>query len=100
MLLSATQILEEITTSFDDEYGTSKGQKYPPQFEFGKHRIPQRDQNQTRVFQGLPLVHNMEEAIKTIIKVAPDEERIVWQDIYHTFLNLPKDTNPELETIH
>ncbi|MDA7756687.1 RecQ family ATP-dependent DNA helicase [Opitutales bacterium] len=96
--LSATQILEEITTSFDDEYGTSKRTKVSTAISNLENTgFLKRDQNQTRVFQGLPLVHNMEEAIKIIIKVAPNEERHAWQDIYHTFLNLPKGTNPELE---
>ena len=70
--MSATQILEEITTSFDDEYGTSKRTKVSTAISNLENTgFLKRDQNQTRVFQGLPLVHNMEEAIKIIIKLPP-----------------------------
>jgi ATP-dependent DNA helicase RecQ len=96
--LSVSRILEEINTSFDEEYGSSKKTKVSTAIaNLENAGFLKRDENQTRVFEGLPLVHKMEDALKIIRRTAPEKERNAWEDVYGTFLNLPKDVKPELE---
>ena len=96
--LSVTQILEEIQTSFDEEYGSSKKTKVTTAISnLENSGFLKRDENRTRVFQGLPLVHSKEEASRIIARGAPPEEANAWEQVYSVFLNLSKDEQPEIE---
>ena len=96
--LSVSQILELITTSFDEEYSSSKKTKVTTAISnLENSEYLKRDENQTRVFQGIARVDKMADAKEIIDRCAPNEEKNAWIDIYNAFLHLPRDEKPEIE---
>jgi ATP-dependent DNA helicase RecQ len=97
--LSSEQILRDIHTSFEDESKEQRTTKvYTALANLEHTRFLERNENQNRLFQGVPLIPTMEEAMRIIRRqnLHPAAEK-AWVAIYRTFLNLPKEIRPAAE---
>ncbi len=97
--LSATQILDEISTSFDEEFFASKSTKVRTALaNLENANFLSRNENRNRMFQGRPLVTSMKEAESIIGRQSLGrQQEIAWSEIYQTFLNLPSDGQPDID---
>ena len=97
--LSTDQILRDIHTSFEEEGAEQRTTKvYTALANLEHTRFLERNENQNRLFQGVPLVETMEAAIGIIQRQKLNPPALAaWVAIYRTFLNLPKEIRPAAE---
>lgn len=99
VFLSADEILRNISTSFEDENPENRRTKvFTAIANLENTQFLERNENQNRVFQGVPLIPTMEEARRVIAKqdLSPFAQ-CAWIAIYEKFLNLPQDSQPNAE---
>ena len=99
VFLSASQILYDIETSFDEEIASSKKTKVATAIASLENAgYLERNENRNRVFQGIPKVATLADAQKIIRNQnLSTTAETAWGDIYKAFLNLSREEQPDLE---
>ena len=100
VFLSASQILDEISTTFSEEIAASRRTKVSTAItSLETTGYLERNENQNRVFQGTARIATQREAENIIAKQNLSEiNQKAWSAVFTEFLNLPRGHSPDIDT--